>query len=85
MQRENGSWLIDGTFAIGEFKRRFDIDELPNEERAAFQTLAGYVLSELGRLPRTGDSCTWNGLRFEVVDMDGNRIDKVLVEKVEGA
>lgn len=77
--REDGSVLVDGMLAISEFKAHFDIDELPGEERSGFQTVAGFLLSSLGRIPRTGDVHTWNGMRFEIVDMDGNRIDKILV------
>jgi putative hemolysin len=83
VRREDSSWLVDGTLPIGDFKRHFDLEELPGEEKAGFQTVAGYILSSLGRIPRTGDFHRWNGMRFEVVDMDGNRIDKILVQHPE--
>lgn len=83
VQRDDGSLLLEGTLAIDEFKRHFDIDTLPGEERAGFQTIAGFVLSSLGRIPKTADSFEWNKLCFEVVDMDGNRIDKLLVTRID--
>ena len=78
-QREDGSWLLDGALPIDEFKEIFKSAKLPGEERADYQTLAGFILFYLGRVPRATDQFEWNGLRFEIMDMDGNRIDKVLV------
>jgi len=77
--RADGSWLFDGAIPIDEFKQIFKSGRLPGEERANYQTLAGFIYFHLGRVPRTADHFEWNGLRFEIVDMDGNRIDKVLV------
>jgi len=84
-KREDGSWLIDGTLGIDDFKEHFEIKELPGEERAGFQTIAGFVLSRLGRIPKTADWFIWEGLRFEVVDMDANRIDKIIVSRTPEA
>ncbi len=78
--REDGSLLIDGTLPIDVLKDRLDIDELPNEEENYYDTLAGFLLNLLGRIPSAGDSIDWDGWRFEIVDMDGFRIDKVLVQ-----
>jgi len=78
-QREDGSWLFDGALPIDEFKEIFKSPKLPGEERADYQTLAGFILFYMGRFPRATDHFEWNGLRFEIMDMDGNRIDKVLV------
>jgi putative hemolysin len=78
-QRDDGSWLFDGAIPIEEFKEIFKSVKLPGEERADYQTLAGFILFYLGRVPRAADHFEWNGLRFEIMDMDGNRIDKVLV------
>ncbi len=78
-QREDGSWLFDGALPIDEFKEIFKSAKLPGEDRADYQTLAGFILFYLGRIPRATDHFEWNGLRFEIMDMDGNRIDKVLV------
>lgn len=79
IQREDGSWLLDGALSIDEFKEIIKSAKLPGEERMEYQTLAGFILFYLGRVPRASDYFEWNGLRFEIVDMDGNRIDKVLV------
>jgi putative hemolysin len=79
IQREDGSWLLDGTLSIEKFKEIFEIDEVPGEERGNFQTLGGFVITQLGRIPISSDHFEWNSLRLEVVDMDGNRVDKVLV------
>ena len=80
-QREDGSWLLDGALPIDEFKEIFDVRLLPSEERADYQTLAGFILFYLGRVPQAADHFQWNGLRFEIMDMDGKRIDKVLVSR----
>ena len=77
VRREDGSWLIDGDVPIEEVKEVLGLAELPEE--AEYQTLAGFVLFQLGRIPGPADHVTWHDLRFEVMDMDGNRIDKVLV------
>lgn len=79
IQREDGSWLFDGALPIDEFKEIFKFAKLPGEERTDYQTLAGFILFYLGRVPRATDHFDWNGLHFEIMDMDGNRIDKVLV------
>ncbi|HEY3312046.1 MAG TPA: hemolysin family protein [Anaerolineales bacterium] len=77
-QRDDGSWLVDGTMQIDEFKDLLDIPHLPDEERAGYQTVGGFVMSQLGSIPTAGDHFTWEDWRFEVVDMDGRRVDKVL-------
>lgn len=79
VKRHDGSWLIDGLINIDEFKPIFEIEDLPREETINFQTLAGFIISYLGKIPDTGDSFQWNGLKFEILDMDGYHIDKVLV------
>ncbi len=79
VQRKDGSWLVDGMLPIDEFKALFEIKELPNEAEVYYQTLGGFVMTFLGRIPATAESFDWGGLRFEVVDMDGLRVDKVLV------
>jgi len=85
VQREDGTWLVDGMLPIGEFREVFDLEELPGEEQGLYQTLAGFVTSHLGRIPAPADYFQWADLRFEVVDMDGNRVDKVLVARVPDA
>lgn len=79
VQRQDGSWLLDGALAVEEFKEIFDLKILPEEEHDYYQTLGGFVMMLLGRVPTAGDHFHWAGLRFEVMDMDGKRVDKVLV------
>ncbi|MES2946381.1 MAG: hemolysin family protein [Pseudomonadota bacterium] len=78
-QRDDGSWLIDGVMPVSELKARLDIRELPEENRGRYNTVAGLLQSVSGRLLKTGDKVECAGWRFEVVDLDGKRIDKVLV------
>lgn len=78
-QREDGSWLIDATMAIGDVKSLLKLDDLPHEQAADFQTLGGFVVTQFGRIPAAGDYFEHAGWRFEVVDMDRHRVDKVLV------
>ncbi|MEN9418160.1 MAG: hypothetical protein RI988_1780 [Pseudomonadota bacterium] len=78
VQREDGSWLIDGLIPVTELKDRLELAELPDEDRGRYNTLAGMIMLLLGRLPRTADHVEWGGWRFEVVDLDGKRVDKVL-------
>ena len=76
-QRQDGSWLLDGMLDIDEFKELFHLGLLPNEND--YETLAGFVMTSLGKIPQATDQFEWEGLRFEVVDMDARRVDKVLV------
>ncbi len=78
VQREDGSWLFDGLIPMPELKDRLEFKELPEEDKGRYNTLAGMVMLLLGRLPSTADAVEWQGWRFEVVDMDGKRVDKVL-------
>ena len=79
VKREDGSWLINGMLPIDDFKELFVIERLPKEENGLYQTIGGFVMMHLERVPRTGDHFEWDGLRFEVVDMDDNRVDKLIV------
>jgi len=79
VQREDGSWLLDGMLPVDEFLELFEIKEMPGEHRGSYQTLGGFVITHLGRIPTAADYFEWQGMRFEVMDMDGNRVDKVLV------
>ncbi|MBL0148819.1 MAG: HlyC/CorC family transporter [Ideonella sp.] len=83
VQRPDGSWLLDGLIPVPELKDRLEIRELPEEDRGRYNTLAGLVMLLLGRLPRTTDVVEWDGWKFEVVDLDGKRVDKVLVTRIE--
>ncbi|QOV23151.1 hemolysin family protein [Anabaenopsis elenkinii] len=79
VQREDGSWLLDGMLHIDEFYQLFDLQEWEIEERGNYQTLGGFVINHLGRIPAVADYFEWRRMRIEVVDMDGNRVDKVLL------
>jgi len=82
VQREDGSWLLDGLLDIDQLKEILAVTELPEEERIGYQTLGGFVMSQLGTVPAAGQTFEWNGIRFEILDMDGRRVDKVLVSRV---
>lgn len=82
IQRQDGSWLLDGLIPIPELKDRLGFTLVPEEELGRYNTLSGMVMLLLGRVPRTGDAVEWSGWRFEIVDMDGRRIDKVLATRV---
>lgn len=78
-RREDGSWLVDGAMAVEDFRKRFKLGALPGEEDDDFETLGGFVTDRLGRIPRAGEHFIWSGWKFEVMDMDRHRVDKVLV------
>ena len=82
VQREDGSWLFDGLIVIDQLKEILNISEMPGEDRANYQTLSGFVMSQLGRIPKTGAKFSYENLDFEVVDMDGRRVDRVLVSPI---
>jgi putative hemolysin len=82
VKREDGSWLIDGLMPVPELKDRLELKELPEEDRGLYNTLAGMVMLLLGDLPKETDAVQWEGWRFEVVDLDGKRVDKVLASWV---
>jgi len=82
VQRADGSWLFDGLIPVPELKDRLELKELPEEDRGRYNTLAGMIMLLLGRLPHTTDSVEWGGWRFEVVDLDGKRVDKVLASRL---
>ncbi|MEP7292865.1 MAG: hemolysin family protein, partial [Chloroflexota bacterium] len=79
-QRDDGTWLIDGLMPVDDFKEMFLIDEVPGEHDR-FVTLGGFVMAQIGDIPKAGEWFEWTKLRFEVMDMDGNRVDKVLVSE----
>ncbi|HSG42461.1 MAG TPA: hemolysin family protein [Anaerolineales bacterium] len=76
-QRQDGSWLLDGMLEIDEFKELFNLGDLPHENE--YETLSGFMMMSLGHVPKAADYFEWNGFNFEVIDMDGRRVDKVLV------
>jgi putative hemolysin len=79
-QRQDGSWLLDGMLTIEDFKEIFNIRRIPDEDE--YETLGGFVMTSLGRVPKPADRFEWTIFRFEVMDMDGNRVDKVLVTTI---
>jgi putative hemolysin len=85
IQREDGSWLVDGTMELQDFKRRLAVGSLPREESESFETLGGFMVDRFGRIPAPGEYFVWNGWRFEIVDMDRHRVDKVLLHRVPSA
>ncbi|MBA3479901.1 MAG: HlyC/CorC family transporter [Lautropia sp.] len=85
LQREDGSWLLDGLIPIPELKDRLALRSVPEEDKARYQALSGMLMLVLGRMPQTGDTIVWENWKLEVVDMDGKRIDKVLAMPVSTA
>lgn len=81
VQRKDGSWLLDGMMTVDDVKDQLDVAELPGEYDR-FETLSGFVMAQLGDVPKEGDSFEWGNYRFEVVDMDGLRVDKVMVNVI---
>jgi putative hemolysin len=81
IKREDGSWLVDGMQPIEDFKELMEIDYLPEEDTDTYQTLGGFVMMKLGRIPKAGEHFRQDDVRYEVMDMDGNRVDKVLVKR----
>lgn len=84
VQREDGSWLLDGLIPIPELKDRLCLNTVPEEQKGRYNTLGGMMMWLIGNMPRTGDATVWEGWRLEVVDLDGNRIDKVLASRAAG-
>lgn len=78
-QRDDGSWLIDGLLPTDQFKEIFNLERLPENEDSNYLTVGGLVMNWLGSIPTAGQSFEWEKLRFEIMDMDGRRVDKVLV------
>ena len=83
VRREDGSWLMDGSVSIDEFMELLGVAHMPDGEEGRYQTLGGFVMAFLGRVPAAGDHFEWNGLRLEVMDMDALRVDKVMVKPIE--
>lgn len=77
--REDGSWLVDGALSTDDLRELLHLDRLPGEQEHEFRTAAGMVMAALGHIPQVGEVFAWRGIRFEVVDLDGARIDKLLV------
>ena len=85
VQREDGSWLLDGLIPVPELKDTLELKNVPEEDKGLYHTLSGLMMWLLGRMPRTGDIMTWESWSLEIVDLDGQRIDKVLASKITEA
>lgn len=83
VQREDGSWLLDGHIPVPELKDRLGLEAVPEEKRGRYHTLSGMLMLLTGRLPKEADTASWEGWRFEIVDMDGKTIDKVLATRLD--
>jgi putative hemolysin len=79
--REDGTWLVDGHYSLHDFLTYFDMDELINDYDVT--TVSGLIMTELGNIPKTGEKLIWNKFEIEVIDMDGVKIDKVLVKAIK--
>lgn len=82
VQREDGSWLVDGMISLEEMREMLDISDEIEGEGDDFNTLGGFIMSHQGHIPSAGDVFVWNGFRIEVMDMDGRRVDKVLIARL---
>ena len=85
VQRKDGSWLIDGLIPVPELKDMLELKSVPEEKKRRYHTLSGMMMCLLGRVPHTGNVAEWQGWRLEVVDIDGNRVDKVLASRLPEA
>jgi len=79
IRRDDGSWLIDGALAADDLRELLGLTELPRERDEEYHTAAGMLIAQFGRIPQVGEHFEWRNLRFEVVDLDGARIDKILI------
>jgi putative hemolysin len=85
VQRDDGSWLLDGLIPLPELKDRLGLKAVPEEDKGRYHTLSGLMMWLLGRLPQTTDKATWEHWELEVVDLDGKRVDKVLARRLPDA
>lgn len=81
VEREDGTWLVDGHYSLHDFLTYFEFDELINDYDVT--TVSGLIMTELSRIPKQGEKLIWNGLELEVIDMDGVKIDKVLIKTLK--
>ncbi len=83
VERKDGSYLIDGQIQFYDFLTKFEKTEWMNDGEQEYDTLAGFIIHELKHIPHTGETFEWRGFEFEIIDMDGHRIDKVMVKVSE--
>ena len=83
VKRDDSSWLVDGLVPIDEFKTYFHVKKLPGERTGNFHTIGGFVMYKIGRIPVSGDDFVLESFRFEIMDMDGNRVDKLLISQMK--
>jgi putative hemolysin len=83
VKRDDGSWLIDGGLPLEQLEELLEFDRGLRDDEDHYHTVAGFVMTKLGRVPHAGDKLVWHELQIEVVDMDRNRIDKVIVSKTD--
>ena len=82
-RQSDGSLLVDGLVPIDMLKEMLRVDELPEENKAGYQTVSGFVMNQMGRIPRVGQSFTWEDFKFTVTEMDGHRVERVEITKEE--
>lgn len=82
VQREDGSWLLDGLLPLDEMKEKLGLTSLPEEDLGNYHTVGGFVITAVGRIPKKAETFDWNGWRFEVVDMDKNRVDEIFARPI---
>ncbi len=82
VQREDGSWLLDGLLPLDEMKEKLGLTSLPEEDLGNYHTVGGFVITAVGRIPKKAETFDWNGWRFEVVDMDRNRVDEIFARPI---
>ena len=85
VERGHNAWLVDGGFGIADLIQRLDLRPEDADEPRTYSTVSGLIMHALGRIPSIGDTTQWHGLNFEVVDMDGQRIDRVLISRQQQA
>jgi len=83
VRRDDGSWLVDASLVLDDLKRLLGVERLPGEEDGAYQTLSGFVLQQMQRVPREGEHFAWDRFRFEIADMDRHRLDKILIQPLK--
>lgn len=84
VRREDSSWLVDASLELDDLKQLLGVRQMPGEENELYETLSGFVLHQMQRVPGEGDHFEWGGFRFEVADVDRHRLDKILIQPLKG-